>query len=542
MRLEHVIHLTAGRCSLHSWNRDRFAMVGHWDLAGSNLTPLLDHLQVGAPGPIGILADLVEEEHTRDRVARLNRRDQQAMVARRLVRAFPRTEYRTALLQGRDDSDPPGQRVLFCALTNPDCLAPLLAELNRLRLPVALVTSPALSYGPILRKLRPGLGAQAATMLVSRHTGGSLRLSFLRGTELVGSRLLRSGAAPPGDPERLLRQLEESVRYFEPAFVPSAGNPVEVLLLAEPGLDPAASRAPTLGSDAWHLRVPPMEPLAAGLGIRAGIPAGQADHLYIELLRRHQPAASFAGAADLRYFRLHRMRSLGRAACLAVGATGVVAASLNTLGIVEAHTALNDTRTALAGVSVALQSAAQSATDTGADPMEMQRTVAAWEALRQHRIEPQLLLAAVSRAVAAQPRIQLDAIQWSPMVSGVSAENGAEAEADAPDTEAAEPPVTDGEGEAAADESAADTPQRVRITLKGRIEPFDSNYPLAFAELQAFMERLRANSRVVSVVARKQPLDVSPRGTLSGELSRERREEEAAFAVDVVMRWKDEPA
>ena len=94
----------------------------------------------------------------------------------------------------------------------------------------------------------------------------------------------------------------------------------------------------------------------------------------------------------------------------------------------------------------------------------------------------------------------------------------------------------------AGDPGLEDAGQRVRITVKGRIEPFDRNYRLAFAELEAFMEQLRADPRVSLVRARKQPLDVNPRSTLSGEMSLERKEDEASFAVDIMMRMQDGPA
>lgn len=539
MAIEHVIHLTGGRCALYSWSRDRFAAVLACDPAGG-LTPLLDRLQAFPPAPIAILADLVEEEQVRDKVPRLGRRDQQAVLERRLARAFPRASYRATLLQGREDSDPPAQRVLFCALGNAGHLGTLLAELNAARLPVAVVTTPALLCAPVLRTLRPAVGPGSPTLLVSRQAEGGLRISFFRGLELLGSRLLRpSVAAPAGELERLQRQLEESVRYFEPAFVPGATNPVRVVLLAEPGL--ASGRVPELpqGSEAWRLEVPDLAALAGGLGIRAGLGPGLADQLFIELLRRQSPAANFAGAADLRYFRLHQTTSLGRAACVALAGAGLLGLGLNAVAIVEAGGSLASTRAAVGQMNAQL-AADDGATGTpGADPLEMQRTVAAWRALQRHRADPQTLLAAISRAVSAQPRIQVDAIQWSPLASMGTA------------TEDAEPGLPEGEdGSATAAEAgadgeaaeAADAPQRFRITVKGRVDPFDHDYGLAFAELQAFMNRLRQDPRVAHVVARKQPLDVDPHSTLSGEMSRERREEDASFAVEVVMRMNDERA
>lgn len=537
MRLAHVIHLTGTRWTLHSWRRDRFAAVLGGEPAGAGLRPLLDRLQAGPAGPIGILADLAEEEYVRETVPRLSRRDQAAVLSRRLARAFPRTSYRTAVLQGREDNDPPAQRVLYCALNNPELPGTLLAELARARLPLAVVASPALLSAPILRKLRPGLGPGAATLLVSRQQEGGLRFAYFRGAELAGSRLLRSAvAARPGDLERLLRQMEESLRYFDPAFAPGAAHPVDVLLLAEPALADGWEDALPAGAEHWRLQAPDPAALAAALGLRAALARGEADRLFVELLRRHAPAGNFASNDERRYSRLLELRQLGQAACVALTGTGLLAAGLNLASITEQRDALAGTRTAIAGVSAALTAQEDTEFGTGADPLEMQRAVTAWEALRRHRIDPREVLATLSQAVSARPRIQVDSIQWSPLVAVGTTATGDEADGTAEAADEAAP------GDGADSQATEDVNQRVRINIAGRIEPFERDYRLAFAELEAFMDQLRRNPRVTRVTVRRQPLDVDPRSTLSGEMSTQRREEEAAFSVDVVMRLNDDPA
>ena len=68
---------------------------------------------------------------------------------------------------------------------------------------------------------------------------------------------------------------------------------------------------------------------------------------------------------------------------------------------------------------------------------------------------------------------------------------------------------------------------RIRITVRGRIEPFDRNYPLAFAEVDSFMGQPARDPRVSSVNARQQPLDIRPGSTLTGEISPENKAVEA---------------
>ena len=88
----------------------------------------------------------------------------------------------------------------------------------------------------------------------------------------------------------------------------------------------------------------------------------------------------------------------------------------------------------------------------------------------------------------------------------------------------------------------ATPPAAAQLTVRGRIEPFDRNYPLAFAEVENFMGSLRADPRVSSVRAREQPLDIRPGSTLTGEISPENRSGEAGFAIDIIMRTGNDQA
>ena len=199
---------------------------------------------------------------------------------------------------------------------------------------------------------------------------------------------------------------------------------MDVLLLAEPDLDPAGVASVTTTNDGYRLQVPDMAALATALGIRGAVAAGNADRLYIELLRRHRPAGSFAGTAELRHFKLHQLRVYGKAACVALAATGVLGAGLNAIAIMDDRTAMRDTQAAIGSVNQALQGAEGSVATTGADPLEMQLAVTAWEALLQHRVDPREILLAISTAVSRQPRIQVDSIQWSPVASIAIGDDG----------------------------------------------------------------------------------------------------------------------
>lgn len=147
----------------------------------------------------------------------------------------------------------------------------------------------------------------------------------------------------------------------------------------------------------------------------------------------------------------------------------------------------------------------------------MQQAVTAYDALAGNQAEPEEILAALGAAVSERPRIRLDAIQWT--------------------TGAPEPAADAREEPGSSDESVAPPPaDRVTVTLKGHVEPFGGDYPLAFAELQAFVEALGEDPAVESVTPRARPLDVDPASTLTVELGRGVAQEQAPFTLEISLK------
>ena len=527
MKPQHVIYLAGSSVVLYTWDRQSYVPVSGYDLPDGDPANLLTYLRQTTAAVVAIVVDVLEEEHNRDTMASLGRRDREAMLARKLARVFPRTSYRTAAVQERLPDDNHSTRVLLSGLTKAEHLQALLGLLAAARVPVASVCSPALLSRPLLEKLRPADPA-GATLIVSRQREGSLRLTFFRGKHLQGSRLMRrSLAAPPGDLERLVRQLEESVRYFDAAFAPSASNPVDVVLLCEPGIDPAGATARGTEHEGFRLVVP--EPVAAArkLGLSAPLQGGNADLLFVELLRRQSPAGNFAQAADRRYFHLHRLQVIGKAACVVLAAGALLGSVLNVVGIVETARATASARSAIGDLSGQLDTGTSGELAGTADPLEMQRAATSWQAIQRHSVKPRAILGLVSAAVDTNPDIQLEAIEWLPV----------QAVATTGDTNAASDETT---VEAAGSNAARE--QRVRLTIRGRVQPFDGDYPLAFLSVTTFMQALRIDPRVLSVNAAREPLDLNPQSTLSGELTAVGKTETAGFTINVLLRVTDEPA
>lgn len=545
MKPRHVAYLTSSEVVLYTWDDSHYVPVSGYELPNGDPTPLVSYLRQTPSAVIAILVDVLEEEHQQATIARLGRRDQRAMLARKLARAFPRTNYRNAAVQGRLPNEPQTARILLSGLTKAEHLGALLGLLAEAKLPVARVCSPALLSRPVVDKLRPASPADA-TLLVSRQREGSLRLTFYRDRNLVGSRLIRrSVAAAPGDIPRLVRQLEESVRYFDAAFAPSATNPVDVILLCEPGTEPAAALG--TGHDGFRLLVPDPVTAAAKLGLGAGTGAGlkpgNADLLFVALLRQHAPAGDFAPPADRRYFELHRMRVFGRAACVLLAGGALLGSALNVADILRLTGETANIQATIGTLSRGLDPTSPSRDLYTADPLEMERIVRAWQLLEKHVVEPRDIFSLVSAAVDANPDIRVDRIEWLPLQAVTAATADSGSAADEQDGEPVESEAGTAATEPAMDEAGAATSSPVfRLVIRGHIQPFAGDYPLAFMNVRTFMQALRADRRVISVKAINEPLDLNPRSTLTGEVTADLKTEKAGFTLNILVRAADEPA
>lgn len=506
MRIEHVIYLSSAGCALWSWQGTRFAESTVRTAVGVDPGPLVVELGRLKAGPIAVLVDMTDEEHVRETVAKLGQRDQHALLGRKLARSFPRTAFRVAQIQGRAAGSADEQRVLLSALTRPEPLRILLHRLEEARLPVAGVFSPALLTEKLLD---PQAQHAPAVMLVLRRSNGRLQHSYFLSGRLAGSRRLRAAAHNlADDPALMVRQLEESLRYFDPSFTVRAERPLQVVLSTADLQRLSGGHEPGEG---WQLRAIDPAELRGRLRIRADVGAGETDRVFIEMLRSPGRVANFAPPVERRYFDMFRLGLYGKVACIALAGAAAAGALVNSLAIVGASREADGWSLTRGHLERVLPDDAAGDVDR-VDPLDMQLAVNAYETLAQRQVEPASVLAVIGSAVSKRPHVQVDAIAWR--------------------TEPEAPAAAAGEAEVN-EQPLPGRDDGVTVTLRAHIEPFNGDFALAFAELHALVAALEADPDVAAVTTRAQPLDVDPASTLSGELTVGGEQGEAAFELDI---------
>jgi hypothetical protein len=500
MKTEHVIYLSSAGNALWSWHRTRF--VASAAQVGVDPEPIAEQLRRLEPGPIAVLVDMLDEEYFRDGVPRLGRRDQRAILDRKLARTYPRTQFRAAFVQGRSTRNADEDQVLLSALTRPDPVSALLATLAAAKLPVAGVFSPALLSAQLLDA---SARAASAAMLVLRRSNGRIQHSFFRNGRLAGSR--RLGSRVGADETALMhRQIEESLRYFDPTFSVSPDNPLQVVTSSA---DSTFARSTEQRPEGWHFRLLDVSDLRKRFRISPEVQDIESERLFIELLRAHAPAVSFARVRDTRYFEFFRARKVAGVACWTIATAAMAGTLNNALDILDARRQRSNRAQNIEQLQAVLP-ATYSQNSTGVDPLEMQRVVSTYDELRRHQLAPAAILSAIGTALNARPRIHIDGIEWS--------------------TGAAENPVN---GEPLPTAGAAN--DDVTITLRGMVKPFAGDYPQAFDELAAFEKALKTEPAVKSVTVVEQPLDIRPSSTLNVELAADHKDAEAAFSLRITM-------
>lgn len=522
MRIHHIIHVTPGRCALYTAAGRHFELAGEYRRPGGDPSALVAWLGAHGRGrPVGVLIDVLEEHFTRIVIPRLGARDRKVMMARRLARQYPRSPYRAARLMARTPGEPASDNVMLTAITQPAHLDTLMSALREARIPVCGIWSPALLSNGIIQ--RSGLTGKAI-MVVTQNSDGSLRHTFFRNNELAGSRLLRrSLAATPDDGHWLRQQINESIRYFEPSFIVGPDNVVDILLL-----DPGARLTEGEG---LRLQVVDGAALRRQVGIDTPLRDDESERLYVELLGRLPPRTNLAPAIDLGHRNTQRASGMARAACFVLSAVLLVAAMQNIGVRLGLRQELVATRQSVSELQALIGDTA-SPDEQGIDPLEMRRAVLSHETLLRHASDPARLLGVVSAALDGQPAITLEHVAWGSAIDGAAAQ-GSDGTATADDT-------VDGNGETGPPATATDA--RMRLVVRARVEPFDGNYPAAFAAVERFLGALRAQPQVAAARPLELPLDVDADKALTGEWSPANAEPKAVFSVEVTLGNTDEQA
>jgi len=483
------------------------------------------HIDKLAAVPIYLVTDLIEEDFRLDTIPHLRGNDQEAVLDRKLGQIYRSSPYRHAIVQGREDEGRRDDRVFLHAVTNADLLKPLIALLERHRVPLEGVYSSAVLSSRLLKELDI---AFPHTMLVTIIPDFGLRQTYFKDKQVKFSRLTpivydesRSvGELIAAETSRTWQYLD-SLRYF------AETDSLEVCMLAHER-DRAMMQEAIRTYPMLRYRFLDINEVAAKLKIAPAPTSSHAEEILCHLYSRSKLENHFAAPADSRFasYRRVRLAIFGvTAAILAAGAAGAAFNLYHATQItqeIEQRSRREGTLQAEYQAVVNSMRTQKMATDTVRDTSAFFNSQ-----IRPSPSTPAIMLTDIAKVLDDFPKVRVNQIVWAthndptfvpPVPLGIAATaantggtrqvtsesklGGAGAPAVAP---AVSPADT-------ADPPLAGNKYRIAV-LDAAIQPFDGNVRSALAEIERLVKALQSNPEFTVKVTRM-PVDPGPLASL----------------------------
>ena len=524
----HVFFVSNARLAVHRRRGSEWLDPVPFEAGVEGLARFARYLERHPGDPACVIADVVEEEFREETVPHVFGADRRSLLRKRAARLFGDARHVRSEMQGREPEGRRDDRVLFSAITRPGVLAPWLEEMARHGVPLAGICSPATLTGAMLKAV--GAGGERV-LVVSLQCGGGLRQTCLRRGRLELSRL----AVMPGscDAADVLAEVGKTRRYLDGLHTSPSGEPLRVFLLSHGGmLDDLRRRAGGDPHDGYVFV--DLSGAARRLGLRRWGGEPTADRLFVHALARRAARNHYATPREMRRFTTLRATAFLRAASVLLVAGGFLVGGSGFLeGAVASRHAHALTRQ-VAVYESRYREAKATLPPAPDEPEDLERVVAAVDALRARRGAPVDLLALISDALAAFPRVRVEGVSWwagdAPEAPAGGGMGGAGRVTD-PDGPAA------GRGHAPAprEESSGRPEAAFQIArVSALLEPFDGDYRAAIGTIRRFAGALAASPGVRRVRVSRLPLELSPEQTLAGDV--EAVAETAAFEIRMVLR------
>lgn len=504
------------------------------------------HIEKLASATTYLVTDLIEEDFRLDTIPHLRGSDQEAVLDRKLGQIYRSSPYRHAIVQGREEEGRRDDRVFLHAVTNADLLKPLIALLERHRVPLEGVYSSAVLSSRFLKDLDIFF---PHTMLVTIIPDFGLRQTYFKDKQVKFSRLTpivydesRSvGELIAAETSRTWQYLD-SLRYFAEA------DSLEVCMLAHER-DRAMMQEAIRSYPMLRYRFLDINDVATKLKVSPAPTSSHAEEILCHLYSRGKLENHFAAPADSRFASYRRARIAIFGVTAAILAAGAAGAAFNGYHLTKISQEI-DLRSRREG---ALQSEYQTvvnslrtqkmATDTVRDTSTFFNSQ-----IRPSPATPVFMLTELARVLEDFPKVRLNQVLWAthndpafvpPVPLGVAA-NTANAGGTRQVTSETKASAASGSSTPtvsaadAADPPLAGNKYHVAV-IDAAIQPFDGDVRGALAEIDRLVKVLQANPEYTVKVTRT-PVDPSPLASLKVIDRAAATATQAGFAIQIARK------
>lgn len=378
--------------------------------------------------PLYLVADVIEEDFQLENVAHVRGKERGVLLERKLSQFFRTSDYRAALVQGREERGRRDDKVLFCALTNNEQLA---FWVNRMLVHQAPLQG-VLSVPWLMEAFAASrqLGQVGHLLLVHLEQHGGLRQTYIQNGRLKFSRLTFLATLKDGRLKfnrltslvtirssnlagMIVAECSHTRQYLERLKLLPRDQPLDVHLLVQSGLCAEIS-AELQESEGLRFQLQETETVAAELGCE---PAPEDGPGVVSLALTHALRTKglfniYGSASALRYYRLRKLRkalTIGGLVCL--GGSLAIGGFLLVDGL-QQRGEQGRLQRELKQLELQYQARQQNFPETDLPAQVMQNVVESVDMIRRQTAYPMEMMELVSRALALCPDIRLQKLDW----------------------------------------------------------------------------------------------------------------------------------
>ncbi len=445
--------------------------------------------------PTFLLVDVIEEDFRQETVPHLTGGNRRALIDRKFEQYYRNTLFRQARVMQRQADGRRDDEMLFSALTNPQRISPWLDTLLNNSTPLIGIHSlPNISL-PLLKDIQSD-----HVLLLSWEKHAGLRQTYFNKKRLHFSRLTPISNSNSFI-EAVATETPRTQQYLKSLSLPPPGEMLDVCIICHAN-DRSAIESRLKNTPELNFSYLDIQSLGNGINAKSTYQDSDATRLFLQLLAVKPPSTHYANSIHTHFYLLWQLRWIlfGFAATVAL-----VSILWSAISFLEGKGYVSETEPILNQASQLTRQAEEIKSKfpvTTVPAADMKTAVALTRKLGYYSPLPEEILINLSRVLDKFVRVRPGKISWQT---------------------------------SAADAAPSSYPAQV-ITLEGELTDFGTDYRSALAYLDEFQQALTQLG--YTVTAQTLPLDLSPKGSISGDLQT-KSDKTGQFKLKLVWRQKE---
>lgn len=443
--------------------------------------------------PAYLLVDVIEEDFRIETIPHLIGPAKRDLLERKFEQFYRGTPFRQATLLHRLEEGRRDDEMLFSALTNPQRISPWIDILHTNQIPlVGIYSLPNIST-PLLKQI-----SEDHVLLLSWEKEAGLRQTYFNNKRLHFSRLIPINNSSTFS-QAVATETPRTQQYLKSLSLPPPGETLSVYVICHAS-DRIELQSHLEANSELRYNYLDIQELGKHAKAKFDLVSSDATPLILHLLAAAPPKANYAHAEHTHFYTLCQLRRL---LFVTAGAILSAAAIWSGLSIMQGHQYIDETepvRSQTERIQQQTQQIQHSFGNTTVPAADMKTAVLMARQLNQYSPPPQDILRELSLVMDKFDRVTLNKLAWQT---------------------------------SPADAAPSPYPAQL-ITFDGSLSGFGSDFRRALDYLERFRQALE--QRGYTVRAEKLPLDVSSKGSISGDLQASNGP--AQFTLKIIWRQK----